>query len=184
MTTRPTTGDGYGVLERGGERLQLRYVRNLAHAPEKVWRAITEPEHISAWFPTDIVGERAAGAELTFPFRQGEGPTMTGRMLAFDPPELLEILWGEEVLRFELEGDGDSTVLTMLVTFDELGKAARDGAGWHACLDALATDLSGASGSPAEDRWREVRQEYVERFGPDASTIGPPKEWVDAHGEP
>jgi uncharacterized protein YndB with AHSA1/START domain len=184
MTTRPTTGDGYGVLERGGERLQLRYERRLAHGPEKVWRALTEPEHISAWFPTDIVGERAAGAELTFPFREGEGPTMTGRMVAFDPPEVLEILWGEEVLRFELAPDGDGTVLTLAVTFDELGKAARDGAGWHACLDALAADLSGENAGGPEDRWRAVRKEYVDRFGPDASTIGPPKEWVDTHGEP
>jgi len=182
MTTRPTTGDGYGVLDRGGERLQVRYVRKLAHAPEQVWQAITEPEHLRAWFPTDIVGERATGAELTFPFRDGEGPTMSGRMVAFDPPELLELLWGDDLLRFELERDGDGTVLTLSVTLDQLGKAARDGAGWHACLDALACDLAGEK--PPEDRWREVRQDYVDRFGPEASTIGPPQEWIDANGEP
>ena len=172
MTTRPTTDD-YGVLERGGDRPQLRYVRRLAHAPEKVWRALTDPDHVSAWFPTDIVGERAEGAELTFPFRNGEGPTMPGRMLVFDPPSVLELLWGDDVLRFELEGDGDATVLTMLVTLDELGKAARDGAGWHACLDALACELAGEPGP--NDRWREVSQDYVDRFGPEASTMGPPE---------
>lgn len=182
MTTRPTTGDGYGVLERSGDRPQLRYERRLAHPPEKVWRALTEPEHISAWFPTDIEGERAQGAELTFPFRQGEGPTMSGRMLVFDPPSVLEMSWGDDVLRFELAADPDGTMLTFDVLIDELGKAARDGAGWHACLDALECDLAGKKGP--EDRWREVRQDYVDRFGPDASTMGPPQEWIDVNGEP
>jgi uncharacterized protein YndB with AHSA1/START domain len=183
MNTQRTTDD-YGVLDRSGQRLQLRYERHLAHAPDKVWRALTEPEHISAWFPTDIVGERAAGADLSFPFRQGEGPTMTGRFLAFDPPAKLEIEWGEEILRFDLAPDGEGTALTMTVVFDELGKAARDGAGWHACLDALAADLDGLTGGAPEDRWRQVHEQYVDRLGPDASTIGPPQEWIDAHGEP
>ena len=183
MNTQRTTDD-YGVLDRSGERLKLRYERHLAHGPDKVWRALTEPEHVSAWFPTDIVGERATGAELSFPFRQGEGPTMTGRFLAFDPPVKLEMAWGEEVLRFDLAPDGEGTVLTMTVVFDELGKAARDGAGWHACLDALGADLDGSTGGTPEDRWRQVHKQYVDRLGPEASTIGPPQEWIDVHGEP
>ena len=183
MNTRRTTDD-YGVLDRSGERLQLRYERRLPHAPDKVWQALTEPEHVSAWFPTDIVGERAAGADLSFPFRHDEGPTMTGRFLAFDPPSKLEIEWGDEILRFELTPDDEGTALTMTVVFDELGTAARDGAGWHACLDALAADLDGSTGGTPEDRWRQVHTQYVDRLGPDASTIGPPQEWIDAHGEP
>jgi uncharacterized protein YndB with AHSA1/START domain len=181
MNTQRATDD-YGVLDRSGERPQLRYERHLRHAPDKVWRALTEPEHVSAWFPSDIIGDRAAGAELSFPFRHGEGATMTGRFLVFDPPSQLEIQWGDDILRFELTPDSDGTALTMTVVFDELGKAARDGAGWHACLDALGADLDG-SAAP-EDRWREVRQDYIDRLGPDASTIGPPQEWIDANGEP
>ncbi|MBV9256025.1 MAG: SRPBCC family protein [Actinobacteria bacterium] len=183
MSGEPTT-DQYGVLDRSGERSQVRFVRRLRHAPEKVWRALTEPEHVSAWFPTDIVGERAPGADLTFPFRANEGPTMSGRYTAFDPPSTLEIVWGDDVLRFELQPDGDGTQLTMTVVLEELGKAARDGAGWHACLDALAADLDGTQAQTPEDGWRQVNKEYIERFGPEASKIGPPQKWIDAHGEP
>ena len=45
-------------------------------------------------------------------------------------------------------------------TLDERGKAARDGAGWHTCLDALETSLDGRpdarEGRPATcvDGWR------------------------------
>jgi hypothetical protein len=110
---------------------------------------------------------------LQFVFREDEGPAIDGEMLAFDPPRLLELRWGDETLRFELEPDGAGTVLTFLDDFDELGKAARDAAGWHACLDALEHDLRGEP--PPSDRWKQVEGWYVERFGPEASTIGPPE---------
>src|SRR5438105_10315698 len=54
----------YGELERAGDRWLLRFVRRLPHPPEKVWRALTEPEHVAAWFPADIEGERRSGAPL------------------------------------------------------------------------------------------------------------------------
>jgi len=67
-------------------------------------------------------------------------------------------------------------VLTFEQTFDELGKAARDGAGWHVCLDVLGYHLSGEEPpwKPME-RWKDVNAAYVERLGPEASTIGPPE---------
>lgn len=165
-----------GELERSEGRWQLRFTRALPHPPEKVWRALTEPEHLAAWFPTDIEGERATGAVLRFVFRNGEGPTLDGAMISYDPPSLLEYRWGnDETLRFELQPDGDGTLLTFVNTFDELGKAARDAAGWHACLDVLGNELNGeqAPWSPQE-HWHEIHDRYVEHFGAAASTIGPP----------
>ena len=77
-----------GQLEHIDGRWQLRFTRKLAHPPEKVWRALTEPEHLAAWFPTDIEGERAPGAELRFVFRNGEGPTIAGKMITYDSPSV------------------------------------------------------------------------------------------------
>ena len=86
----------------------------------------------------------------------------------------MELVWeDEERLRLELVPDGDGCVLTLINVFDEIGKAARDAAGWHACLDALEASLDGVE-VPA-DRWGEVHPGYVERFGPEAATLGPPK---------
>lgn len=165
----------YGHLSSAGDRWQLTFTRRLAHPPEKVWRAITEPEHLTRWFPSDIEGERAAGSKLRFPFREEEGPTEDGAMLVFEPPRLMELTWGDEVLRFELASDGDGTTLTFVNTFDELGKAARDAAGWHVCLDALVHLVAG-DGQAAPD-WKPLNEEYNERLGPEASTIGPP-DWA------
>jgi uncharacterized protein YndB with AHSA1/START domain len=161
------------LFERDG-RYELRFVRELSHPVDKVWDAITEPAGLSAWFPFDIEGERATGASLRFVFREGEGHDFTGSMVEFDPPTAMELRWeGDETLRLEVSPADSGCVLTLINRFDEIGKAARDAAGWHACLDALAAWLSGESIDPSS-RWQEVHPGYVSRFGPEASTIGPP----------
>ena len=138
-----------------------------------MWRALTEAEHVSAWFPADIIGERRAGASLRFVFREDEGPELPGELRVFEPVELLEFTWDDEVLRFELrEDEGGGTVLRFVNTFDDVGKAARDAAGWHACLDALDADLAGVP--PTPNGWDEVHPHYVARFPAEAATVGPP----------
>ena len=61
-TTAKETNAVDGRLVAVGDRFQLRFTRKLPHPPEKVWRALTEPKHLAAWFPTDVEGERAPGA--------------------------------------------------------------------------------------------------------------------------
>jgi uncharacterized protein YndB with AHSA1/START domain len=164
----------YGSLELG-ERPTLRYERLLRHPPDKVWRALTEDQHLAAWFPTTIDGERAAGAPLAFRFEQVTLHPMQGEVTAFEPPSLLEFTWGTDRLRFELAPDGGGTSLTLTVVLEELGKATRDGTGWHQCLDSLERALEDQPERPDDmARWLKLREDYAERFGPDASTIGPP----------
>jgi uncharacterized protein YndB with AHSA1/START domain len=163
----------HGTLEHGADgRWQLRFTRSLRHPPDKVWRALTEPEHLAAWFPTTIEGQRQAGAHLTFAFPEGQAPSFEGEYLVYDPPRVLELRWGNDMLRFELQPSEAGTQLTVLDTFDEQGRAARDGAGWHVCLDGLAAHLDGSPAAHAD--WAEVHRHYVEAFGPQAATIGPP----------
>ena len=161
-----------GTLTRAGDRWTLRFTRRLAHPMDKVWRAVTEPEHLAAWYPQEIVGDRRAGAPLRFVSSSGDG--FDGQMLVFDPPQVLEFTWGTDLLRIELEPDGTGTLLTLTDTFDDLGKAARDAAGWHECLERLASELDGTPPPAWGDLWRQMYPLYTERLGPDASTIGPP----------
>jgi uncharacterized protein YndB with AHSA1/START domain len=161
-----------GTLESAGGRWRIRFTRHLAHPRDKVWRAVTEPEHLQTWFPQRIIGEWAPGATLTF---TGDGPDFTGEVLSWDPPCLVEFTWGADVLRLELaERDGGCT-LTLLDTLDELGTAARTAAGWHECLDRLGHELAGTA-YPLQpgQRWAQVHPGYVAAFGPEGSAIGPP----------
>src|SRR5207248_3341187 len=114
----------YGNIEQTREgQWQLRFERKLAHPQEKVWRAITEPEHLAAWFPSTVDGERAAGARLRFTFPRSEAEPMEGVMRAFDPMSLLELQWGPDIVRIELEPVSEGTLLTLLDTLEERGKA-------------------------------------------------------------
>jgi uncharacterized protein YndB with AHSA1/START domain len=166
-----------GQLEEIGGNWRLRFERRLPHPPEKVWRALTEPEHLEAWFPTTIEGELEVGAALRFSHRNADLPAMEGEMLACEPPSLLEFRWGSDTLRFVLEPEGSGTTLTLVDTLEELGKAARDGAGWHVCLDQLGHHLEGSEPPwTSAERWQEVHGSYVDEFGPEAAAIGPPEE--------
>jgi uncharacterized protein YndB with AHSA1/START domain len=163
------------LFERDG-RYELRFERSLDHPVDRVWAAITEPSGLAAWFPFDVVGERETGADLRFEFREGEGDDFSGRMVEFSPPSAMELSWeDDETLRLEVSPSGSGCVLTLINRFDELGKAARDAAGWHACLDLLECYLAGETPSwDSSERWQSVHPSYVSRFGPEAATIGPP----------
>jgi uncharacterized protein YndB with AHSA1/START domain len=151
-----------GTILREGDQIGLRYERRLAHPPEKVWRALTESEHIRHWLPTDIIGERAAGASIELPFwpehveRYGiEKPVLHGEIRAWEPPSLFEWTWETDVLRWELGAVEGGTLLvftTWLSDPDPTG-AVGVSAGYHVCLDVLEELLdTGAVGVRLIDR--------------------------------
>ncbi len=165
-----------GELRASGQRWNLVFTRRVAHPVEKVWRAITEQAHLEAWFPTKIHGERAEGATLRFSFPgEGDDAAIGGEVLVWDPPRTFAFRWGEDELRMDLEATRDGTVLTLTHTIDDKGRAVRDAAGWHTCLDLLAAALDGVQPDfDPKERWKTVHPLYVAAFGEDAATIGPP----------
>ena len=108
-------------------------------------------------------------------------------MIAHEPERLLAYTWGEDELRWELRPHAEGTVLVLTQTFDDHFKAARDAAGWHLCLDALARvlasalhDAGTAGRAPTGERaipagWQQLNTAYEERFGisPDEATPPP-----------
>jgi uncharacterized protein YndB with AHSA1/START domain len=166
-----------GTLEPAGDRWRLRFTRRLTHDPETVWRAITEPDQLNAWFPDHLSGELVVGGELTFSHDSAAIPDFHGEVRAVEAPHLLEFTWGPDLLRFEIEPHDGGCTLTLLDTFDEVGKAARDAAGWHVCLDQLEITLNGGvvSADSASQQWQSVHPGYVAAFGPEGSSIGPPE---------
>ena len=68
----------------------------------------------------------------------------------------------------------------LIHTFDDRFKAARDAAGWHLCLDALASSLEGAKAASTGDGeripgdWRELNRAYERRFGIPPEKATPP----------
>jgi uncharacterized protein YndB with AHSA1/START domain len=173
-----------GEVLRDSGRTGLRYVRQLPHPRDRVWRAITESDHLRHWFPADIVGERRAGAQVSMPFwpetfahsaadLEAAGidladPALPGEILSWEPPRLFVLVWGnsegeDDLLRFELEPDGDGTRLVFTTWLGEPGPSghAGTGAGYHVCLDALERLLDvGHAASPAAHDTGDLQQRY------------------------
>lgn len=171
---RPATGRL--VAGAAGARPSVRFERDLPHAPDAVWRALTDPQGLKSWFPCEILAERwEAGAALRFVFPGHEEYNMAGVVLECDEPRLLAYTWGEETLRFELTATGAGG--TRLVLFDELapGIAARNAAGWQLCLERLAGHV------PTDDAWRALFARYSAAFEPELGPQeGPPPGFDEA----
>ena len=164
--------------EHGTLTSRISFVRELRHPQEKVWRAITEPDGLRAWFPSTIDGARAVGASLEFRFPFPDAPVMTGTMLACEPPSLIEFEWGEDVLRIELSPIDGGTRLTLTDTFTDYAKAARDAGGWHASLDNLSTSLDGLP--KHDDGWKQTSPWYYANYPKEATTAPIPDFHPDA----
>lgn len=172
MSERTTESEMATLLELDGQ-VALRFVRHLAHPPEKVWRAITESEHLRAWLPTDIVGERAEGAKIELPFWPDHveafgipTPVLDGEILVWDPPKVFEWMWSTDRLRFELTPADGGTTLTFTTWISGAGAGlTKQAAGYHLCFDQLAelldtgtvtTSLVDLDNEPWERRYEEA----------------------------
>ncbi len=166
-----TADDALGHVERTDAGWLLRFERRLGHRPEKVWRALTESQHLRHWLPVDIVGERRAGAALELPFwpevveRFGiENPTLPGEIRTWEPPRVFEWRWDTDVIRFEVAADGEGTLLTLTTWAAPEPHATAVAAGYHACLANLASVLDTGTAPPLldadtaalEERYRAV----------------------------
>ncbi|MGX5695411.1 SRPBCC domain-containing protein [Agromyces soli] len=129
---------------------------------EKVWRAITEPEHISRWFGQTVLDGTGVGAAGTMTF-EGYG-TIPIRVEAIDEPRSVTYRWSNDdaVRRAGLEDDeARSTVFTFTLdeiaggtsltvvetgfdrTTDPAANMADHAVGWVSELDKLVALLEG-----------------------------------------
>jgi uncharacterized protein YndB with AHSA1/START domain len=150
-----------GKLEEIEGRPALRFTRRLNHPVERVWRAVTTYDDLAAWF--------VAPMELTGVGQKFEAMEQPGEVLRFEPPRVVEWLWGEERFSFELRTDGHGTLLTFTHVFADRDRAANYASGWHFHFDRLHAHLDGEPVSEADPgRLVELNDRYAEHLGVDA----------------
>jgi uncharacterized protein YndB with AHSA1/START domain len=171
---RYTPGPASGAQVRTeGERWTLVLVRDLSHPPGKVWTALTDPEHLREWAPFD--SDRNLGTVGTARLSTVGVPTphvTETQVKRADAPRVLELTWGGQDMRWELEPLGSSgTRLTLWHNIDR-NFVAMGAAGWHICLDVLDRALAGQPigrivGPDAMrfEGWQRLNAEYAKQFG-------------------
>jgi len=159
-----------GKVSFAGAHATLAFQRRLAHPPEAVWEAITDPKQLSKWYMMRASVDRRAGGSIDFSGGPGDFH-VTGRILRWDPPFVLEYEWkigprqgmpaGEDaVVRWELVKDAGQTVLTL--THRNVTRATAVGVApaTHVLLDRLAALLSGRPIPEMKKRFAEVQGKY------------------------
>jgi uncharacterized protein YndB with AHSA1/START domain len=152
----------YGTYETIDGKPAVRFERVYPHAVERVWRMVTVPEEMAAWFPSSVELDLREGGAMAFTFEEHEVDAMTGRVVELEPPRVFAFLWGEELLRFELAAEGDGCRLTLTHHISNPDEAARNAAGWHVCLDKLGGE---------ESDWEPYYEEYRRRGMPSGAEI-------------
>src|SRR5437762_5255593 len=82
-------------VRKDGEKWTLVLVRNLTHPPAKVWKALTDPEHLREWAPFDA--DRNLSAVGTAHLTTVGAPTTLvteTQVTRADAPKVLEFNWG------------------------------------------------------------------------------------------
>ena len=150
------------VVDHG--QFSVQRTIHIAAPIEKVWSAVTEPEHISQWFgKADFNGDGVGTTgTLTFP---GYGAVPL-RIEAVDEPRMISYRWGNDdalgeladrvdpehstVFTFTLDEAGDGTRLTVVetgfeTTSDPAANLESHREGWDSELDKLVALLEGGS---------------------------------------
>ena len=169
-----TPGPAAGAeVRKDGDNWTLVLVRELRHAPQKVWQALTDPASLREWAPFDADGNLGkAGATVKLTTVGAPKPHVTETTVTCaDAPNLLEYNWGGFDVRWQLEASAGGTRLTLWTNIDHRF-ISMGAAGWHICLDVLDHLLGGAPigrivGPEAMKfgGWQRLNGEYARQFG-------------------
>jgi uncharacterized protein YndB with AHSA1/START domain len=160
-----SAADGEFEVRTDGKSV-LRFRRRIPHPIEAVWSALTEPGELLRWWgDADVELEPGGRFRMAWLNRDENGnrAVMEATITELDPPRLLETSGDMHgVLRFELEPDGDATVLTFTSTLplpDEFRTKVL--AGWHYHLDALEDALDDMPRDLVElPEWEGIHARY------------------------
>jgi uncharacterized protein YndB with AHSA1/START domain len=144
----------------------------LRHAPARVWRALTDPAHLSEWAPFDADRNLAALGPVKLSTVGTPAPQVSETTVKrAEAPRLLEYSWGGSNLRWELEPLGSGTRLTLWHNIDR-NFISWGAAGWHVCFDVLDRLLADkpigriVGGDAMKfSGWQRLTAEYAKQFG-------------------
>jgi uncharacterized protein YndB with AHSA1/START domain len=159
-------------VRKDGNEWTLILVRELHHPPARVWKALTDPAHLSEWAPFDADRSLATAGPVKLTTIGAPTPLVSeSTVMRAEAPKLLEYGWGGNDVRWELEPLGSGTRLTLWHNIDRRF-ISWGAAGWHICFDVLERFLAGEPigrivGPEAMkfEGWQRLTAEYAKQFG-------------------
>lgn len=178
MSTYAPGAAAGATIQKDSDKWTLVLVRELRHPPTRVWLALTDPQQLREWAPFDADRDLGSVGPAKLSTVGTEVPqTAESRVLRAEPHRLLELTWGEQHLRWELEPTGsDGTRLTLWHDIDRRF-IAMGAAGWHICIDVMDHLLADAPigrvagpGAMQHEGWKRLHGEYAAQFAAQSSS--------------
>jgi uncharacterized protein YndB with AHSA1/START domain len=173
--------DEFGTFDRQADQTTLRFERRYPSPIQTVWAALTTPERLADWLGAGVVEPHAGGRFELFVDRTNADARMTGRVLQWQPPTLLEFTWKvgpepESIARWELSEDGPNATRLVLthgkMEYKWVGLVLP---GWHSLLERLTKTLeTGEATVDSPERWRELQAVYVDHYKLASVMLDPP----------
>ncbi|MEX2228912.1 MAG: SRPBCC domain-containing protein [Dehalococcoidia bacterium] len=152
--------DGDIPLARFVDRYTMRHERVYPHPRERVWRALTDPAHVRAWF-TEVALDLVEGGRAAF---GPAGSWWETTITALEPPRLIEFAHALPAAeagytRFELDEVDGGCRMTFTLHFDPR-------AAWPAAPhDPLGGDLPGGPDTPWRPGFVGGWHDFFDRLG-------------------
>ncbi|OKP96410.1 SRPBCC family protein [Paenibacillus sp. P46E] len=127
---------------------------------DKVWAMLTDNALLAKWFPELRAQDLSAGGSMIFNLADGSSIVMGIKDIKVN--SVLEYVWGNDSVRFELSPDTDGTRLLLIESISAItSHTAKDLSGWHVCLDVIGALLDGEELRNRKTVWEQWFTEYT-----------------------
>ena len=154
----------------GTRRLQTR---TIVEAPiETVWEALTNIEHVKAWWADGTMGS-AVGE----PVQLGGAEDLNGSIVAYMKPHVFEFTWHDDLtlaqhpdwiepatnslVHFDLIELGAESTLLTLISFAPVATMIGASAGWHHLFEVFKSYVETGDASSSDDRFEQLKVLYA-----------------------
>lgn len=159
-------------IQKEGDEWALVLTKELRHSPEKVWKALTDPEQIRQWAPYDADRDMGKPGVVNLTIvGMPDSQTSETPITRAETNRVLEYRWGGNETRWELEATEQGTCLTLWAKIDRKF-IAMGAAGWHLCLGVMDQLLAGdpvgrivGMDALQLEGWQSLQQDYAKQFG-------------------
>lgn len=148
------------VIQKAEYGYIARFERRLKHSVEKVWSALTENEKLAIWFSELRVDELREGGVIKFDMKNDTFVDIM--IIELHMYSVLEYMWGEDSVRFELYPDPEGCLLLLNEKINKItNHTSKDLAGWHVCLDVMNALLDGRTIKFRQEEWEKWHEKYI-----------------------
>ncbi|GAA2108097.1 SRPBCC domain-containing protein [Kocuria atrinae] len=158
-----------GAYELIDDRPAIVFEREYAAAPNQLWSTVATARAMSRWFPSRVQLNAHQGGGIVFT-GDPHMDSSTGTVTNWEPERHWSFTWGDSEVDITVEPCPKGSKLTFIEFLEAENTAARNAAGWHVCLHAMQSVLTGDTMTTPLD-WEPMYRGYEAKGLPTGAVV-------------